>query len=570
MIPLLEIKKLSISFEPDKKAVDTISLSINPGETLGVVGESGSGKSLTSLAIMHLLSTQAHLDSGEIRLNLKGKEKLDLTQLQEKELRKLRGNHIAMIFQEPMTSLNPLMRCGKQVREVLLLHKDWNKRKAKEEVLHLFEEVQLPRPEAIYNAYPHELSGGQKQRIMIAMAMACEPALLIADEPTTALDVSVQHAILNLIRDLKKKYNTTTLFISHDLNLVASIADKIAVIHQGKIVEQGEVNELFSHPKHPYTRGLLACRPPMNKRLKKLPLMKDFLNTDNEQSLEVLLKDEISKESRLKKQEQLYKQNALLEVDDLVVSYPLKKSIFGKVTESLKAVDKLSFSLYKGETLGLVGESGCGKTSLSRSLLLLNKASSGKIRYQGRDILGFSAAEVKAYRKKVQIIFQDPYGSLNPRLTAGQAILEPMQAHHLHHPKKRKQKTLDLLEKVGLGSASFNRYPHEFSGGQRQRISIARALALEPELIICDESVSALDVSVQAQILNLLNDLKQELKLSYLFISHDLSVVRYMSDRIMIMQEGKIVEVNEADTLFAHPQQKYTQDLLSAIPKQQG
>ncbi len=569
MIPLLEIKKLSISFEPDKKAVDTISLSINTGETLGIVGESGSGKSLTSLAIMHLLSTQAHLDSGEIRLNLKGKESLDLIQLKEKELRKLRGNHIAMIFQEPMTSLNPLMRCGKQVRETLLLHRNWNRKKAKQEVLQLFEEVQLPRPEAIYNAYPHELSGGQKQRIMIAMAMACEPALLIADEPTTALDVSVQHAILNLIRDLKKKYNTTTLFISHDLNLVASIADKIAVIHQGRIVEQAGVQELFSHPKHPYTRGLLACRPPLDKRLRQLPLLADFLKTDNRSHLENLLNDEISKESRQKKHDELYQQKALLEVEDLVVSYPLKRSVFGKVKESLQAVDGLSFSLFKGETLGLVGESGCGKTTLSRSLLLLNKASSGKILFQNRDILGFTSAEVKAFRKKVQIIFQDPYGSLNPRLTAGQAILEPMWAHHLHRRKERKQKALDLLEKVGLRADSFNRYPHEFSGGQRQRISIARALALEPELLICDESVSALDVSVQAQILNLLNDLKNELKLSYLFISHDLSVVRYMSDRIMIMQEGKIVEVNEADVLFAHPQQRYTKDLLSAIPKQQ-
>lgn len=573
MIPLLEINELTISFqgnEQSNKAIDNISLKIHRGETLGIVGESGSGKSLTSLAIMQLLSKQARQDTGEIVLHLKDTEKTNLTQLSEKELRKLRGNHIAMIFQEPMTSLNPVMTCGKQVSEVLLLHKNLSKKEAKEKTLQLFEEVKLPRAESVYKAYPHELSGGQKQRIMIAMAMACEPALLIADEPTTALDVSVQQAILDLIQQLKEKYNTTTIFISHDLNLVSNIADQIAVIHQGKIVEKGATKDIFSKPKHSYTQGLLGCRSPLNKRFKRLPLMEDFLNKNGADQLQYLLgeENEISLESRQKKHLDLYNQAPLLEVKDLVLSYPLKKSIFGKILSAVTAVDHVNFSLFRGETLGLVGESGCGKTSLSRSLLLLNNPSSGDILFQNNKILKFTSKETKAFRKKVQIIFQDPYGSLNPRISAGAAIMEPMTANNLHKKLDRKQKTIELLEKVGLSADSFNRYPHEFSGGQRQRISIARALAVEPELLICDESVSALDVSVQAQILNLLNQLKEELKLTYLFISHDLSVVRYMSDRIMVMEEGKIIETKEADELFTKPEQPYTKKLLAAIPKQ--
>jgi len=574
MIPLLEINNLTISFQQNKHntiAVNDMNLKIHRGETLGIVGESGSGKSITSLAIMQLLSNQAQLDTGEIVLHLKDKEKTELSQLSEKELRKLRGNHIAMIFQEPMTSLNPVMTCGKQVNEVLLLHKNFTNKEAKEKTLKLFEEVKLPRAESVYKAYPHELSGGQKQRIMIAMAMACEPALLIADEPTTALDVSVQQAILDLIQQLKEKYNTTTIFISHDLNLVSNIADQIAVIHQGKIVEKGATKEIFSKPKHPYTKGLLGCRPPLNMRLKRLPLMEDFLNKNAVDKLDYLLSDEnvISHESRQKKHLALYAQKPLLEVKDLVLRYPLKKSIFGKILTEVKAVDQVSFSLFQRETLGLVGESGCGKTSLSRSLLLLNKPSSGNILFEKKEILKFTAKEVKAFRKKVQIIFQDPYGSLNPRISAGAAIMEPMTAHNLHKKIDRKQKTIELLEKVGLSADSFNRYPHEFSGGQRQRISIARALAVEPELLICDESISALDVSVQAQILNLLNDLKKELKLTYLFISHDLSVVRYMSDRIMVMEAGKIIELKESDELFTNPEHLYTKKLLAAIPKQE-
>lgn len=572
MIPLLEINNLSISFNQgtqNNKAIDDISLKIYPGETLGIVGESGSGKSLTSLAIMQLLSKQAQFDSGEIILHLKDTEKQKLNQLTERELRKLRGNKIAMIFQEPMTSLNPVMKCGKQVAEVILLHKNFSKKEAQMKTLLLFEEVKLNNAKHIYNAYPHELSGGQKQRIMIAMAMACEPALLIADEPTTALDVSVQQAIIDLIKQLKAKYNTTTIFISHDLNLVATIADKIAVVYQGKIVENGSTKEVFSNPQHQYTKGLLGCRPPMNQRLLKLPLMEDFLGDCCANNLAFLLsnKNILSKSEREKKHKALYAQNILFDVQNLSVSYPIKKSLFGKTISEIKAVNDVSFSLYKGETLGLVGESGCGKTSLSRALLLLKQPSSGHIFLQNENILKFSSKEILAFRKKVQIIFQDPYGSLNPKITAGAAIMEPMTAHQIHSKKERKQKTLALMEKVGLPVAGFNRYPHEFSGGQRQRISIARALAVNPKIIICDESVSALDVSVQAQILNLLNQLKDDFNLSYLFISHDLSVVRYMSDRIMVMENGKIIENKEADELFTNPEQDYTKKLLDAIPQ---
>lgn len=572
MIPLLEINNLTISFKQNKQknnAVDQLNLKVYRGETLGIVGESGSGKSLTSLAIIRLLSKQAHLDSGEIVLHLKDSEKLTLTQLSEKELRNLRGKHIAMIFQEPMTSLNPVMRCGKQVAEILLLHQSISKKEAKQKTLQLFDEVKLPRPEVMCNAYPHELSGGQKQRIMIAMAMACEPELLIADEPTTALDVSVQKSIIDLIQQLKSKYKTTTLFISHDLNLVSSIADHIAVVYQGKIVEYGPTKELFSNPKSSYTKGLLGCKPPLDKRLKQLPLLEDFLANNGGSRLRFLLSDknEITMESREKRHAELYKQQPLLKVENLSLTYPLKKSIFGKTLEELHAVDKVSFDLYKGETLGLVGESGCGKTSLSRCLLLLTKASEGSLYFEGQDVFKYSAAAVKSFRKKVQIVFQDPYGSLNPRMKIGQAIMEPMLAHQLYAKQDRKQKTIELMEKVGLSSSGFNRYPHEFSGGQRQRISIARALAVNPEVLICDESVSSLDVSIQAQILNLLNQLKEDFNLSYLFISHDLSVLRFMSDRIMVMDSGKIIEINDADQLFTKPKHSYTKKLLSAIPK---
>lgn len=573
MFPLLEIKKLTIQFPQSKDshpAVDHINLTVQRGETLGIVGESGSGKSLTALAIMQLLAKQAQLTTGEIVLHLKDTENIVLNQLPEKALHKLRGNHIAMIFQEPMTALNPVMRCGKQLSEVLRLHKKLGRKEAYAQSLQLLNEVKLLNPEKVYKAYPHQLSGGQKQRVMIAMAMACKPALLIADEPTTALDVQVQQAIVDLIKDLKKKYQTTTLFISHDLNLVSNLADRIAVVYHGKIVEEAPVQELFTNPKHAYTKGLMECRPPVDKRLKQLPLLEDFLASDTLKRTEHLYSAEniISPLTRKYQHTKLYAQQPILSVKNLMVSYPVKKIFWGKTKEHFDAVNQVSFELYRGETLGLVGESGCGKTTLSRSLLLLNAATFGSIRYQNQDILQYNRAQQMAYRKKVQIIFQDPYGSLNPRLTAGQTILEPMKAHGLLLPKQRKNKVQELLDQVGLSEDAFNRYPHEFSGGQRQRISIARALAVEPEILICDESVSALDVSVQAQILNLLNRLKEELNLTYIFISHDLSVVRYMADRIMVMQAGKLVETNEADLLFTNPKHSYTQQLLSAIPEQ--
>lgn len=569
MIPVLEINELTLSFSQGKnetKAVDQLSIRINRGETLGIVGESGSGKSVTSLAIMQLLSKKAHIHSGEIVLHLKDNEKKDLLHLSDKEIRKLRGNHISMIFQEPMTSLNPVMKCGKQVDEVLLLHQKLSKKEAKAKTLALFSEVKLEDAAAIYEAYPHQLSGGQKQRIMIAMAMACKPALLIADEPTTALDVNVQYAVTELIRQLKEKYDTTTLFISHDLNLVSNIADYIAVVYKGKIVEYAKTSALFSNPKHAYTKGLMACRPPMDKRLKQLPLVDDFLYHQNHAELLMKKENEITDEMRKQNHEEIYRKKPILKIEHLAVSFAVKKSLFGKVIKSTKAVDGINFEIYQGETLGLIGESGCGKTTLSRSLMGLIKADSGKIIFKDLPVSASDTKAIKSFRKKVQIVFQDPYGSLNPRLSIGEAIMEPMHAHRLYSKTQCREKTIELLNKVGLDENSFNRYPHEFSGGQRQRISIARALALSPEVLICDESVSSLDVSVQAQIINLLNSLKKEFGLTYLFISHDLAVVRYMSDRIMVMEKGRIIEIQEADMLFSRPQQAYTKRLIASIP----
>lgn len=569
MIPVLEINELTLSFGQGKnetKAVDQLSVRINRGETLGIVGESGSGKSVTSLAIMQLLSKKAHINSGEIVLHLKDNEKRDLLRLSEKEIRKLRGNHIAMIFQEPMTSLNPVMKCGKQVDEALLQHLKISKKQAKAKTLALFSEVKLADVAAVYDAYPHQLSGGQKQRIMIAMAMACKPALLIADEPTTALDVNVQYAVSELIRQLKEKYGTTTLFISHDLNLVSNIADYIAVVYKGKIVEYAKTSALFSNPKHAYTKGLMACRPPMDKRLKKLPLVDDFLYHQNRAEQLMEKENEITDEMRKQNHEEIYRKKPSLKIEHLAVSFAVKKSFFGKVIKSTKAVDGVKFEIYQGETLGLIGESGCGKTTLSRSLMGLIKADSGKIIFKDLPVSASHTKAIKSFRKKVQIVFQDPYGSLNPRLSIGAAIMEPMLAHRLYSKTQCREKTIELLKKVGLDENSFNRYPHEFSGGQRQRISIARALALSPEVLICDESVSSLDVSIQAQIINLLNNLKKEFGLTYLFISHDLAVVRYMSDRIMVMEKGRIIEVQEADMLFSRPQQEYTKRLIASIP----
>ena len=566
---LLQLSNLNISFrseEGSKTAVNDISLEIAPGETLGIVGESGSGKSVTSLAIMRLLPTKGcTINSGKILYRRADGLEIDLLQLNEHAMRNYRGQEIAMIFQEPMTSLNPVHRCGEQVSEVITLHEKLTRRQAREKTLALFAEVLLPHPENIYMAYPHQLSGGQKQRVMIAMAISCRPSLLIADEPTTALDVTVQKTILALLKSLQQKYGMGIIFISHDLGVVAEIADKVAVMFKGQIVEQGNIAEVFQHAQHPYTQGLLACRPPLDKRLRVLPTVGDFVNgkitSSNMHSLEV------SAAERSIFHRKLYSQKPLLEVKNLQTHFPIRQGIFSRIKRVVKAVDNVSFVVYPGETLGLVGESGSGKTTLGRSILRLVEPTRGEMFYGGRQISSLTPSEMRPLRRKLQIIFQDPYSSLNPRITAGRAIMEPMNIHKLYGDhKQRKEKTYELLQKVGLLPEHFSRFPHEFSGGQRQRICIARALATAPEFIICDESVSALDVSVQAQVLNLLNELKREFGFTYIFISHDLSVVKFMSDRMMVMKDGNLLEIGEADQVYAHPQSDYTRALIGAIP----
>ncbi|MFZ4413054.1 MAG: ABC transporter ATP-binding protein [Bacteroidales bacterium] len=562
---LLQINNLRVEFKTDNGiqiAVDDISFSLAKGEILGIVGESGSGKSVTSLAIMQLINCPpGKITSGEIIFHITEDTHQDLLQLTEKEMRKWRGNKIAMIFQEPMTSLNPVMKCGKQVMEAILLHQNISKKEAKAKTLELFTEVQLPKPEEVFNKYPHELSGGQKQRVMIAMAVSCKPLLLIADEPTTALDVTVQKTILELLKTLQQKHEMSIIFITHDLGVVAEIANNVAVMYKGKIVEQGKTNDVFHQAQHPYTQGLLACRPKLDIRLAHLPTVKDFMQSTHFKAVE------ITNTERIQHQNIIYSRTPILQVKNINVDFPTKKSWMGKVTANFRAVNDISFDVYEGETLGLVGESGCGKTTLGRSILRLIDASSGQIIYKGKELSKLNPAEMRACRQKLQIIFQDPYSSLNPRISIGSAILEPMKVHHiLDTDKARKARVIELLERVNMSENQFMRYPHEFSGGQRQRICIARALALNPELIICDESVSALDVSVQAQVLNLLNELKLDFKFTYIFISHDLSVVKFMSDRMIVMKNGQIVEMGEADSIYRNPSSDYTRKLIDAIP----
>jgi peptide/nickel transport system ATP-binding protein len=498
--------------------------------------------------------------TGSIIYTHKNVASIDLLKCSNEDLQKIRGNEIAMIFQEPMTSLNPVMRCGLQIVEALLQHKKIDKATAYKSVIQLFEAVQLPEPEKAYQKYPHELSGGQKQRVMIAMAMCCQPQLLICDEPTTALDVTVQKNILQLIKSLQQQNNMGVIFISHDLGLVKEMADKIVVMYKGKIVEKGTAEQLLTNPQHPYTKALLACRPALYPKGVRLPVVADFLDTQNELKITDSLAQSIETTPT-------YLTNKIIEVKDLTIAYPTKRNLLGKVTQQFVAVNNVSFDIYEGETVGLVGESGCGKTTLGRALLKLNEPTAGTILFNGKNIKDFDTKDLLQYRKAVQIIFQDPYSSLNPRLTIGDAIIEAYNVHDvLNNATQRKAAVINLLEKVELKAAHFNRYPHEFSGGQRQRIVIARALALNPKFVVCDESVSALDVSVQAQILNLLNDLKKEFGFTALFISHDLSVVRYISDRIMVMQKGAIVETNTAEKVFYNPQHEYTKKLITAIP----
>ncbi len=565
--PLLQIRNLHVSFRRDgrwNEAVHGIDLDVFAGKTLGLVGESGSGKSVSSLAVMRLLNERvSRIDSDSILI-----EGDEIKHFTERQMAEVRGKRIAMIFQEPMTSLNPVYKCGFQVSEMIRQHEDVSKVEAKKRVIDLFKQVMLPRPESIYDSYPHELSGGQKQRVMIAMAIACHPKLLIADEPTTALDVTVQLEILKLLRKLQAETGMGMIFITHDLGVVAEIADDVAVMHDGEILERGTVQQILSHPQHPYTQGLLACRPPMNIRLKRLPIVKEFLDGQWHGGKEQILHDlQISDEERQAHLKQLYSQEPLLKVEHLKTWYPLRKGVFSRVYGHVKAVDDVSLEVYEGETLGLVGESGCGKTTLGRSILRLAEPTSGKIWFDGIEVTALKGQALRDFRKQAQIVFQDPYSSLNPRITIGDAISEPMIVHDIETDRARcRNRVCDLLEQVGLQAEHYDRYPHEFSGGQRQRICIARALAVSPRLIICDESVSALDVSVQAQVLNLLNRLKEERHLTYIFISHDLSVVRFMSDRVVVMYNGQPVEINEADALFEHPLNAYTKKLIDALP----
>lgn len=567
---LLKITNLSISFgSGDQKirAVSNLSLSIKKGQTLGIVGESGSGKSLTSLTTMGLLPGSANIESGEINLNLNGEPK-SILQISEEEFRKLRGKEIAMIFQEPMTSLNPVLKCGEQVAEAIRLHNGLDKLKAREEVIKWFNEVQLPRPEQIYESYPHQISGGQKQRVMIAMAMCCNPQLLIADEPTTALDVTVQKKILELIKSLQDKHGMGVIFITHDLGVVAEIADKVLVMQKGEKVEENTCENIFESPNHPYTKGLLACRPPLKVRLKKLPTVQDFVSESKKHQNNNFQSIIVSTEERKEQLAKLFKQEKILEVKNLSKHYPISGGTFKKSFKSVKAVNNISFDVYEGETLGLVGESGCGKTTLGRTILQLLKPTSGEATYKGVNLSTLSERELRNYRKEIQIIFQDPYSSLNPKIKVGDAIVEPLNIHNIGSNKQeRKERVIELMETVGLTAEQYNRYPHEFSGGQRQRVCIARALALSPKFIVCDESVSALDVSVQAQVLNLLNDLKKKFKFTYIFISHDLSVVKYMSDRMLVMRNGEMVELGVAEEVYSNPRSDYTRELINSIPK---
>jgi peptide/nickel transport system ATP-binding protein len=566
MLPLIDIKDLSVNFISENEthsALKNISFEVRRGEIVALVGESGSGKSVTSLSILQLLPASARYTSGEIVFSENGNEAENLLQKNSSSLQEIRGNKIAMIFQEPMTSLNPVLTCGRQVTEAIQRHKKISYRQAKEKTINWFQNVKLPDPSHIFNRYPHQLSGGQKQRVMIAMAMCCHPSLLICDEPTTALDVTVQKTILQLIKELQEQSNMGVIFITHDLGLVAEIADRAIVMYRGEIVEQGSVKELFTNAQHPYTKALLACRPANHNKKERLPVVSDFLNMIDELKMQNIEPTVVNKQQR-----QTEKNSVLLHVENLSVWFPSKKTLFGKPLDYTKAVDDASFEVYTGETLGLVGESGCGKTTLGRTLLRLIEPTTGKIIYNNIDLTQKRKEDLTPLRKDIQIVFQDPYSSLNPRLTIGSAIAEPLKVHGIIAKQKdRKEKVVELLEKVGLNAEHFSRYPHEFSGGQRQRIVIARALALSPSFLVCDESVSALDVSVQAQVLNLLNDLKKEFGFTIIFISHDLSVVHYISDRIMVMNKGKIEETGTAEKVYFDPQSAYTKKLIASIPK---
>lgn len=560
MSSVLTIKNLSVNFNVDGQSVEAlkqINIDIPKGKTVAIVGESGSGKSVTAMSILQLLPTSiTQYVSGQI-LFTNAQQQIDILQTNVAGLRTIRGNQIGMIFQEPMSSLNPLMTCGKQVAESIQLHQGQTNNNARDAVIKLFTEVRLPNPENIYNRFPHELSGGQKQRVMIAMAIACKPCLLIADEPTTALDVTVQHEIITLLQDIQHAYGMSVLFITHDLHLVKSFADEVVVMYQGKIIEQQNTKSIFANPQHPYTRALIDCRPNNNARVNKLATVNDFLS--QHETAEIISAKDFNLTT-----EQIYRQPEILTLEDLHVWYPTSKNFWGQATTFYKAVQGVDLQIRSNETKGLVGESGCGKTSIGKAIVGLAPVHAGNILYKGKYVADFNKADKATYQRNVQIIFQDPYSALNPRICIGKAIEEGMHVHDILRNNERKDKVLELLEQVGLSASFYNRFPHEFSGGQRQRITIARTLALQPEVIICDESVSALDVSIQAQVLNLLNDLQQAYNLTYLFISHDLQVVKHFSHFVAVMQHGKIVEEQQSDSLFAHPQAAYTKSLLAA------
>ncbi len=556
MKSLAKIENLSISFptaEKENTVVKNISFDLEKNKIIGIVGESGSGKSVTSLAIMGLLPKNKAKITGEITFN-----DTDILGLSEEAFRKIRGNKIAMIFQEPMSSLNPSLTCGYQVFEILKEHTNLTDKEAKEEVINLFNQVRLPRAAQIYKQYPHQISGGQKQRVMIAMAIACKPDILIADEPTTALDVTVQKEIIQLLKHLQQETQMSILFITHDLALLSEIADEVIVMYKGKIVEKGTAKEVFLHPKNNYTKALILSKPQLNKRLQILPTIENLISKKNDSEFK---EKPISVQERKRKHQQIYANPPLLTINELATYFTSKKN-------TVKAVDNISLQIYKGETLGLVGESGCGKTTLGRTIMGLEKATKGSILYQGKDITKLTKNERKNLARDIQIIFQNPYSSLNPRMLVGEAILEPMEVHKLYKNKQeRQEKVFEILEKVGLQKEHYYRYPHEFSGGQRQRIGIARTIALMPKIIICDESVSALDVSVQAQVLNLLNQLKKDFGFTYIFISHDLAVVKHMADQLAVMNKGKLEEIGDADTIYKNPKKEYTKTLINAIPK---
>ncbi|QDT01421.1 ABC transporter ATP-binding protein [Adhaeretor mobilis] len=598
--PVVDVANLHTHFHTDEgvvKAVDGVSFRIEQGHTLGIVGESGSGKSVTSLSIMQLLASSAKIETGTI--SLLGK---DLVGLPEPQMRGIRGKDVSMIFQEPMTSLNPVFTVGAQVMEAIILHQEVSKAEARERTIALFKEVGIPEPEQRVDSYPHQMSGGQKQRVMIAMALSCNPKLLIADEPTTALDVTIQKQILDMLRKLRDERGMAILFITHDLGVIAEIADEVLVMFRGEMVEQGPVLDIFENPKHPYTKGLLACRPRLDTPYRLLPTVSDFMDikvveSPQGQRIEVIEKElDAARLNQLKTQgrgrllhpkSQLAEighpweeanhlpdataveegTKPLLSVRDLKVHFPVRRGLLARVVDHVKAVDGVSFDVYPGQTLGLVGESGCGKTTCGRAILRLVEPTSGKVTFDGKDVRALGRTDLREIRSQMQIIFQDPYGSLNPRMTIESAITEPMVIQGIGSGKKdRRDRAAALLEEVDLSSAFLRRYPHEFSGGQRQRICIARSIAVEPEFIICDESVSALDVSVQAQVLNLLKRLQEQRGLTYIFISHDLSVVKFMADMMAVMNQGKIVEFGPSEAIYEHPREDYTRRLISATP----